>query len=173
MNGTLVLPLLVDAPAEYQLILESIEAVTLLSRAGFLCPVITVQSRIEKGIYSEAAFREWFESFKAAFADEGASVVGPYVCPHRNRTPCACKKAGGLLYRRAAAELAIDLTASFVIGDAGDDLEAARELGCRGILVRTGWPVRAQVEALAEHVADNVLTAARWIRSSTERPKHS
>src|SRR3989304_5274835 len=89
LNGTLILPLLADNPGEYQLIAESIGAVALLSTAGFVCPVITVQSRIEKGIYSEADFREWFESFRAAFAEKGASIVGPYVCPHRNRTPCA------------------------------------------------------------------------------------
>ena len=48
LNGTLVLPVLADSPREYQLIAESAEAVALLCRAGFVCPVVTVQSRIEK-----------------------------------------------------------------------------------------------------------------------------
>jgi hypothetical protein len=46
---------------------------------------------------------------------------------------------------------------------------AARVLGCAGILVRTGWPVAAEVEALADPVADGVLEAARWILGRTER----
>ena len=97
-------------------------------------------------------------------------MVGPYVCPHRYTTPCECKKPSGLLYRRAAADLAIDPGGSFVIGDTGEDLAAARTLGCRGILVRTGWHVEPDVEILADHVADNVLAAARWIIASTKRP---
>ena len=170
LNGTLVLPLLADSPHEYQLISESAEAVTLLCDSGFVCPVITLQSRIEKGIYSETEFHQWFDSLKSTLEGQGAVVVGPYVCPHRHRTPCACKKPSGLLYRRAAAELGIGLAGSFVIGDTGDDLEAARTLGCRGILVRTGWPVEPDVEVLADHVAENVLAAARWIIASTKRP---
>lgn len=170
LNGTLVLPLLAESPAEYQLIAQSAEAVALLCGAGFVCPVITVQSRIEKGMYSETEFHAWFDSFKATLAGHGAFVVGPYVCPHRYRTPCGCKKPSGLLYRRAATDLAIGFAGSFVIGDTGEDLAAARTLGCRGILVRAGWHVEPDVEALADHVADDVLAAARWIIASTDEP---
>jgi histidinol phosphatase-like enzyme len=46
-----------------------------------------------------------------------------------------------LLYRRAAAELAIGLDGSFVIGDTREDLEAAQTLGCRGILAAARWIV--------------------------------
>ncbi len=172
LNGTLVLPLLVDRPHEYQLIAQSAEAVRLLCEAGLVCPVITVQSRIEKGLYSETEFQEWFDSLKAALARQGAVIVGPYICPHRYRTPCRCKKPAGLLYRRAAAELAIDLAKSFVVGDTADDLEAARTLGCRSILVRTGWQVEPHVEALADHTADDVLAAALWIMGFNGAAQH-
>lgn len=170
LNGTLVLPVLADHPAEYQLIAQSAEAVALLCGAGFVCPVVTVQSRIEKGIYSQTEFQVWFDSLKAARVEQGAQVVGPYVCPHQHRTPCGCKKRSGFLYRRAAADLAIDLAGSFVVGDTGDDLEAARTLGCRGILVRTGWHIEPDVGLLADHVADDLLAAARWIIASTKEP---
>lgn len=170
LNGTLVLPLFVDDPKEYRVIPQSPEAVALLCSAGFVCPVITVQSRIEKGTYLEAEFREWFDSFRAALAEQGAFVLGPYICPHRYSTPCACKKPAGLLYRRAAAELIIDLASSFVIGDTREDLEAARILRCRGILVRTGWEVSPGIEALADHVATNLMAAAHWIMSGPTRP---
>jgi D-glycero-D-manno-heptose 1,7-bisphosphate phosphatase len=163
LNGTLVVPLLVERPVEYRLIAGAGEALALLGSAGFVCPVVTVQSRIEKGVYSEADFRRWFDSLQATLAETGAFVAGPYVCPHRIKTRCTCKKPDGRLYRRAAAELGIDLGTSFVVGDTGEDLQAARLLGCAGILVRTGWPVTAEVEALADHVADGVLEAARWI----------
>ncbi len=163
LNGTLVLPITPEHPREYYAIAGAADAVALLCRAGFVCPVITVQSRIDKGLYSEDEFREWFQSLIGNFSARGAFLEGPYICPHRFETECACKKAGGLLYRRAATELNIDIASSFVVGDSGDDVTAARTIGCRRVRVRTGWPVAAEDEALCDYVADNVLAAARWI----------
>ena len=163
LNGTLVLPLKVETPTEYSRVPRAVEAVAMLSAAGFRCPVVTVQSRIEKGLFTEDQFRIWFESFRADLAVAGAVVDGPFLCPHRPRTPCECKKTTGLLYRRAAAELKIDIASSFVVGDTIDDMEAARVIGCPGILVRTGWPVRLGHEEDCAHVAVDLLSASQWI----------
>lgn len=163
LNGTLVLPVTPAALSDYHEIDSCAEAVALLCRAGFVCPVVTVQSKIAKGLFSEAEFRDWFESFRARLAAREAFVEGPYVCPHRFAAPCGCKKAGGALHRRAAAELGIDVGSSYVVGDSREDMDAARALGCRGVLVRTGWPVDPDVELRGGTVADDVLAAARWI----------
>lgn len=166
LNGTLVLPIHAENPREYRQIPNSGEAVAMLCAAGFVCPVVTVQSRVGKRIYSEAEFRDWFRSFSAALAEQGAFLNGPYVCPHRYATECACKKATGLLYRRAAEELRIDLASSFVIGDSLEDMQAAQLLGCTGVAVRTGWEIGPDVEKICDHVADDLLAAARWIIAS-------
>lgn len=163
LGGTLVMPIFVEDPGQLQLVPGAADAVSLLCTAGFVCPVVTVQSRIEKGFFTETAFRKWFDGFKATLVRHGAFVEGPYLCPHRYRTRCACKKPNDLLYRQAAAELSLGLRHSFVVGDTREDLEAARALGCGAILVRTGWPTGADVEALADYVADDLLAAARWI----------
>ena len=118
---------------------------------------------MEKGLYSEDEFREWFRSFTADFSARGAFLEGPYICPHRFKTPCACKKAGGLLYKRAATELSINVASSFVVGDSAEDMTAARTVGCRGVMVRTGWQVAPGSEAKCDYIADDVLVAARWI----------
>lgn len=99
-------------------------------------------------------------------AEHQAFLDGPYICPHRYAVPCACKKTGGALYRRAAAELQIDLASSFVVGDSLDDMKAARLLGCRSVLVRTGWQVTPEVEDLRYHIAEDVLAASHWIVAS-------
>jgi len=170
LNGTLVLPLQVDRPVDYRSIRGSAEAVAVLCDAGFVCPVVTVQSRIDKGHFSEAEFREWFQSFRTGLAEQRAFLEGPYVCPHRYRRPCACKKAGGDLYRRAAADLKIDCASSFVIGDSLDDMEAAQLLGCRSVLVRTGWPVGPEAERRSDYLAEDLLAAAQWIMASRVEP---
>ena len=171
LNGTLVLPLKAAKPHDYRPIPGVADAVAMLCDAGFICPVITVQSRIEKGLFSEAEFRDWFRLFRAGLAEQRAFLEGPYICPHRYATSCGCKKATGHLYRGADAELKIDWASSFVVGDTGDDMEAAQVLGCQGVLVRTGWEIGPETEQLCSHIAGDLLGASDWIVASrVERP---
>ena len=169
LNGTLVLPLKQERLDEMTLIDGAAAAVARLSAAGFICPVITVQSRIAKGLFTAEEFLLWFREFAAALAASGAHVVGPYVCPHRYAEPCACAKPSTVLYERAAREHGIAVTESFVVGDSPDDVCAARRLGARGCLVRTGWAadpaMRRKGAADASVVTDSVVEAVEWILS--------
>ncbi len=100
LNGTLVLPIKPDSLNDLTLIEGVGQAIARLSRAGFLCPVVTIQSRIAKGLFSMEEFHRWFLDFSAGLRTCGAEIVGPYVCPHRFSEPCACKKPKTLLYER-------------------------------------------------------------------------
>lgn len=139
LNGTLVTPVLVERLTELRLIDGVREGVGRLCRAGFVCPVVTVQSRIEKGLFSDAEFHTWFEALARSMATWGSVLTGPYVCPHRFATPCACAKPQTLLYERAAADHGLSLSGSFVVGDTAADVEAAKRFGGRGCLVLTGY----------------------------------
>jgi histidinol-phosphate phosphatase family protein len=152
LNGTLVQPLKPERLDDLTVIPGVVDAVARLSAAGFVCPIVTVQSRIAKGLFSSADFERWFARFAADLDERGARVVGPYVCPHRFAEPCACKKPNTLLYERAALPHGMNVTASFVIGDSPDDILAARRLGAQGCLVCTGWAADPRV---AERAAPN------------------
>jgi histidinol phosphatase-like enzyme len=65
LNGTLVEPLKQERPDELTLIPGVAESVARLTAAGFVCPVVTVQSRIAKGLFSMADFETWFAAFAA------------------------------------------------------------------------------------------------------------
>lgn len=174
LNGTLVAPIFVERPSELRPIEDARAAVAVLSSAGFVCPVVTVQGRIAKGMFSLGEFREWFKGLADDFRSHGAEIVGPYVCPHRFAEPCRCKKPNTFLYEEAAAEHGIDLRRSFLIGDSAADVEAASRFGGRGCLVRTGWAVdeREVQRAMpyASHVAPSVNAAADWILRQPEHP---
>lgn len=171
LNGTLVMPLKPERLTEHAEVPGAANAVARLSAAGFVCPVVTVQSRIAKGLFSSAEFETWFAGFAADFRSRGAVVVGPYVCPHRFREPCACKKPSSLLYERAAAEHGILIRRSFVIGDSPDDMRAARRLGARGCLVQTGWAAdRRVVDAAAPEtdvLVTSIVEAVDWILTTS------
>ena len=164
LNGTLVLPLKQDALEEIYLIPGADEAVRRLITAGFVCPVVTIQSRIEKGLFSEQEFRIWFREF---FLKCGLDLKGPYVCPHRFNQPCPCKKPSPLLYERAAKDLRLSLSDSYVIGDSAEDVQAAVAFGGTGCLVRTGWAVDDRIVEATKLTAGFVgLTLAEvteWI----------
>ncbi len=170
LNGTLVEPLKPERLDEMTLIPGVVEEVARLSAAGFVCPVVTVQSRIAKGLFSLPAFETWFASFTAGLEAQGARVVGPYVYPHRLADPCPCKKPSTLLYERAAAEHDLEPSDCFVIGDSPEDVRAARRLGARGCLVRTGWARDPRVVETAAPDASVIVyslgEAVDWILHS-------
>ena len=169
LNGTLVEPLKQERLEELTLIAGVVEAIAKLTAAGFVCPVVTVQSRIAKGLFSIADFQHWFATFAAGLKAQGAHVVGPYVCPHRQADPCPCKKPNVLLYDQAASEHQLIRADCFVIGDSPDDVAAARRLGARGCLVPTGWASdRRVVERAAQDatiIVDSFAQAVNWILS--------
>jgi D-glycero-D-manno-heptose 1,7-bisphosphate phosphatase len=167
LAGTLVEPLKPERLDQITLIPGVVEAIARLSSAGFVCPVVTVQSRIAKGLWSLSEFEKWFARFAAELQLQGAILVGPYVCPHRFAEPCLCKKPNTLLYDRAASEHQLSPVDSFVIGDSPDDVRAARRLGALGCLVRTGWAADPRV--VEEGAPDATIVvgsfgeAADWI----------
>ncbi len=166
LNGTLVEPVRVTELRELTVLPHAIEAVRMLNQAQFLCPVVTVQSRISKAIFSFQDFSAWFTGFQQQFHVAGARLLGPYVCPHQRRDACQCKKPQTQLYLQAAHEHTIDLAQSIVIGDTYDDVAAAHALGIPGCLVRTGWGEHniqhKQADRIASMVATDILDAAQW-----------
>jgi D-glycero-D-manno-heptose 1,7-bisphosphate phosphatase len=170
LNGNLVEPLKQERLDELTLIPGVAEAVARLTAAGFVCPVVTVQSRISKGLFSISDFHTWFAVFAADLQAQGAILVGPYVCPHRYDEPCPCKKPNVLLYERAASDHQLTVADCFVIGDSPDDVRAARRLGALGCLVRTGWARDPRVVETAVRdasiVADSFGQAVDWILGS-------
>jgi len=72
LNGTLVEPLKQERLDELTLISGTAKAVARLTAAGFVCPVVTVQSRIAKGLFSMADFQTWFAAFAENLEEQGA-----------------------------------------------------------------------------------------------------
>jgi histidinol-phosphate phosphatase family protein len=136
LNGTLVLPLKQKSLSEIKIIPGADLAVAKLIKEKLICPVITIQSGIAKGRFTEQEFRDWFSVF---FTNLKLDLKGPYICPHRFAEPCICKKPNSFLYEQAAKDYSIDLSRSYVIGDTSWDVIAGKNIGGRGCLVRTGW----------------------------------
>ena len=117
---------------------------------GYKLIVVTNQSGIAQGLYSEADFYALMEWMQAEFKREGVGLDAIYFCPyhpkhgvgayrreHEDRKP----KPGMLL--RAATDHALDLTESLLVGDRCTDIEAAGAAGLRWAFLLEGTETAA------------------------------
>lgn len=143
------------------------EAIRQLKSAGWPVVIVTNQSGIARGVLTEADYRGVADRLEALLAEAGAMPDATYMCPHLPELtgPCPCRKPGLLHYRMAADALQLDLSRSVWIGDRMTDLLPAKEVGGRGILVRTGGGMLAEPAAMAAGfaVADDLSSAAAII----------
>jgi D-glycero-D-manno-heptose 1,7-bisphosphate phosphatase len=151
----------------------SIDAVRLLNRGGFAVVIVTNQSGVGRGLYKEEFVHQAHDLISRRTAEGGARIDGYYFCPHHPsaeieeyRRECECRKPAPGMFRQAAADLGLDLPRSFVVGDKGTDIQAARAAGATGLLVRTGYGRDTEKSADAAHAAavvDDVIAAVAWI----------
>ena len=141
---------------------------------GYLVIVITSQSGIERGYFTEAELKAVDARMNELLEAEGAHIDATYYCYHHKKgvipeyaVDCDCRKPKPGLFLRAAKDLDIDLAASFMIGDKESDLEAGINAGCKGVaLVRTGHGVHQNIEKIPQAVdVGDVLTAAKELLS--------
>jgi len=128
-------------PERVELIPGAAAAIRRLSGAGLTIVIVTNQSGIARGLYSEAQYHTVAKRVDELLRADGAAVDGTYYCPHHpdHGGPCDCRKPSTGLYHRAARELGLDPGASFYVGDKLTDVLPALALGGQGVLVRTGY----------------------------------
>lgn len=128
----------------------AIEAIRALNQAGYLVLVVTNQAGIARGYYDEAALHRLHDHLAQLLVAAGARLDGIFFCPHHPDfgSPCNCRKPAPGMLLRAAAEHNLDLRRCWLVGDSAGDMGAGRAVGCRTLLVRTGYG--AQTEAMLD-----------------------
>ncbi len=158
----------------------TIDAVRLLNRAGFRAIVVTNQSGVAQGYFSEAFVAQTHGELAARFAAGGARIDRFYYCPHHPRgeveayrAECACRKPKPGMIRFAEQELGINPARSFVVGDRWIDVAMGREAGARTVLVRTGYGSAEEMHQPAgltvDFVADTLMDATTWMLQQERR----
>src|SRR6266513_3685708 len=130
------------------------QAIKQLNEHGFLTITVSNQSGIARGLYTVADYAAVQRRLGELLAAHGAHLDGAYFCPHHPRFsgPCECRKPGLKLFRDAGAALDIDFARSWWVGDRMSDVQPARALGGKGILVSTGAGNLGQGQARANGV---------------------
>ncbi|MEA5113273.1 MAG: D-glycero-beta-D-manno-heptose 1,7-bisphosphate 7-phosphatase [Geobacteraceae bacterium] len=127
---------------DFQFLPRVPEAIGLLNKAGYLVIVVTNQSGIARGFYTLDDVTRLHDHVDAELAHHGSRIDAYYLCPHHpDHGPdgrggeCLCRKPLPGMLLEAAADLSVDLSRSFMVGDKLSDVEAGLAAGCSPILV--------------------------------------
>ncbi|MFQ5780765.1 MAG: lipopolysaccharide heptosyltransferase II [Nitrospiria bacterium] len=143
-------------------------AIAKLNRKGIPVFLITNQSGVGRGFFTEKFVGEVHRYLQVLLAKEGASLNGIYYCPHHPETmPCQCRKPSMGMIEKAISEYPIDLSRSYVVGDKSLDMALAQR-GAKGVLVQTGYGKGTLQELRRsgmppDHVSNNLSDAVEWI----------
>lgn len=138
-------------PRDFHWLPQAIEALALLQNAGHALVVVTNQSGIARGLYSEADLALLNQHITAQLQAQGVQLAGIYACPHHPegrlapyRSDCDCRKPKPGLIQRAARELGLDPAKSVLFGDKPSDIQAGRSAG-----VARCWLIGTPAQAAA------------------------
>jgi histidinol-phosphate phosphatase family protein len=155
-------------PEDFQLLPRAAAAIRLLRKHGWRVIVVTNQSGVTRGYYTDADVAAIHERMRRDLARAQTQLDAVYFCPHHPDDDCDCRKPRTLLFERAATDFDLDLAASYFVGDKLTDLLPGKALGGHTILVLTGYGHQEQGLARQQgfqpdHVADDLYSAAQWI----------
>lgn len=148
------------------------EAAKAFKDMGYLLVLVTNQSGIARGKFSEDRFLSLTQWMDWNFVDNGVELDGIYYCPHHPehgigdyKQDCECRKPKPGMFISARDFLKIDMANSVMIGDKAEDMMAAEAAGVgTRVLVRTGKPVTEKGEVLASVVLDSIKDVPAFLK---------
>jgi len=163
----------VSRPEQFEFIDGIFEACQHFAALGYTIIVVTNQSGIGRGYYTEADFLNLTQWMTERFAEQGVTIAGVYWCPHHPvhaqgayQRECDCRKPAPGLILQAAAEHGIDLARSWMLGDKAADMQAAAAAGVgRKVLVLSGQSLSAEDRAFADDVWDSAHAALIFFKT--------
>ena len=173
-----------DSLNKLKVIPSAYEAIRLINESGMKAVVISNQAGVARGLITEEFVKKTNNYLQIMLRERGVYINKFYYCPHHPsegeepyRQICDCRKPAPGMFLTAAKDLNINLELSYMIGDRFLDMEAAKKVGIKGVLVKTGYgsellredgPDKATPESKPDFIAADILDAVRWILKDRE-----
>lgn len=136
----------ITEPDAIELIEGAAEAVRQINEKGYLAVLATNQPVVARGACSLQTLDDIHCRLEDLLGAQGAYLDGIFFCPHHPdkgfagedplyKTDCLCRKPKPGMLLRAAQEMHIDLSASYMVGDTQTDVQTALNAGCRPVLL--------------------------------------
>ena len=158
---------------DFEFIDGSIDAMRMLQDAGYLLIIITNQSGIARGYYSEDDFLKLNSWMTETLKNEGVKISKVYYCPHLPtasvedyRQECCCRKPKTGMFLQAVSDYQLDLNQCYAIGDKIRDLAICDESNCQGFLISDH-----EKPDVIEQAQKGLITRVRYASDLSEAAK--
>lgn len=156
---------------DIRLLSGAVEGMKALRAAGFKLVMVTNQSGIGRGYFTEKKLRQIHAALQRLLSAKGAPFDRMYYCRHVPDDRCACRKPKTGMVEKAARELRLDLKRSFSMGDHTNDFLLGQNMGGRGVFLLTGHGREEYREKIMkdraglrpDKIARNFMEGAKWI----------
>jgi histidinol-phosphate phosphatase family protein len=150
------------------------DAIRLLNQAGYKVVVITNQSGIARGYFTQETLSSIHDKMTAELKKHGAFIDAIYVCPHHPDEGCQCRKPRPTLLTKAATDIGLALDQSYMIGDDPKDVGAGRAAGCRTVWLSADPDHQRDNPAIScDRTAADLFEAVQWLlKDAHVRPPH-
>ena len=180
-DGTLIEDVgYLDSPDKIKPIPEALEAVKFFNKAKYKTIIVSNQSGVARGYFSEDTAKLINNRVTKLFSDQGAIIDAVYYCPHHPRygdqeykKDCECRKPKPGMILKAVKEYNIDLSNSIMIGDKYTDIKTGKNLRLFSILVLTGYGRQEHQKIIADNikpgadlVTEHIYDAALYIKNN-------
>lgn len=165
-DGTLVYDVGYPKDPQQVRLLPGVErALATLKEHGFLLVLVSNQSGIGRGLVTVEQAEQVHCRVVSVLAEYDVQLDAIYYCPHAPEERCSCRKPSPEMLLRAAEELDLDLSQSFMIGDKPSDIEAGKRAGCRTILL-TANSVFSKSDPIPDYVAATWSEVLQYVLKS-------
>lgn len=142
------------------------ECIRQIHQKDYYAIVITNQSGVARGLFTEDALDEMNEYLKRKI-----SVDAIYYCPHhpegkvgQYRKICKCRKPEIGLFEQACRDFSIDMTHSYMVGDRASDILAGQKAGLKTVLLESGYGLkRLEADVKPDHVFEDLREVLRLL----------
>jgi len=128
----------IKSPEEWSALPGSLEAISLLNKAGIKVVIATNQSGVFRKLFSEETLGKIHQKMKDQLAEIGGHIDAIYYCPHSPENICACRKPEPGMLLKALKDFDMAASDTCFAGDSIKDIQAAQTVGCKAVLVETG-----------------------------------
>jgi D-glycero-D-manno-heptose 1,7-bisphosphate phosphatase len=176
-----------DSIDKLNLFANTAEAIRMINENGMKAVVITNQSGVAKGYFTEEFVGEVHRRIQEMLQKRGAFIDAFYYCPHHQTEgigvylqSCTCRKPEAGMLVQASRDLGINLRRSYTVGDMFKDIQVARVVGAKGILVKTGYGITTIEKDLTSdssktcqpsYIAEDILDAVKWIINDRKKKR--
>ncbi|MBP0130664.1 MAG: HAD family hydrolase, partial [Nitrospira sp.] len=153
-------------------------ALARLKRAGARLVVVTNQSGVGRGLFTLKDLEAIHARLEGLLEQEDAALDAIYFCPHHPDDGCHCRKPNAGMVERAVSELQLDLRRFYLIGDHARDIQLAKRVGAKAVLLTSALVDEQALEmlraeqAMPDVVAPSMAEAVDWILEDAAKTAH-